>query len=87
MKEKWFDFVMNNAYYWTHGMTFRRLERVKEFVFEDKATMDDLLIRHRGHELTPQQMKEMDLELFRHCIGNFVCNIHYIMMDHKIIKG
>ena len=87
MKEKWFQFIIDNKEYWTNGMTVKRLQKVKSHVFEDEPTMSDLLNRHGAIDKTPEEMKLFDRNLFDHCIGNFVCNIHYIMMDRNIIKG
>lgn len=86
-KNIWFDYLLNHKESWTHGMTEKRLLKVKEKVFNDEPTMYDLLIRHGGKDMTPDQLKEYDIHLFNHGYGNLVCNIHYIMMDEKIIKS
>lgn len=86
-QEKWFQYVLENKKYWTNGMTKKRLEKVKDFVFSDKDIMWDLLTRHGADKLEPKQMEKENLQMYEHCIGNFVCNIHYIMMDKKLIKG
>jgi len=87
MKETWFQYVVDNRGYWGNGWTLKRLEKVKEAVFNNKDIMNDLMLRHRGDEMNPEQMKAHSEEQFNHCIGNFTCNIHYQMMDEKIIKG
>ena len=87
MKEKWFEYVKANKNYWTNGMTAKKLDKVKDVVFANKDIMFDLLNRHGGSYQTPKEMKENNRELYDHCIGNFVCNIHYCLMDEKIIKG
>lgn len=87
MKEKWFEFVKANKCYWTHGMTLNRLDKVKEAVFQDEDIMWDLMIRHGGKYLPPEKLEKENKAIFDHGIGNFVCNIHYKMMDLKIIKG
>ena len=87
MKDKWFEYVKANKAYWTNGMTAKRLDKVKEAVFSDKNIMWDLLTRHGANEQTPEQMAEENKPMFDHCIGNFVCNIHYKMMDLGIVKG
>jgi hypothetical protein len=86
MKDKWFEYVKMNKVYWTHGMTLKRLDKVKDFVFEDKEIMNDLLVRHGANEKSPEEMKIENRDLFDHCIGNFVCNIHYKMIDKGIVK-
>jgi len=87
MKEIWYDFVKENKEYWTNGMTLIRLEKVKNSVFADSNIMWDLMTRHGAKSMTPNEMKAFNKQLFDHCIGNFVCNIHYKMMDMKLIKG
>lgn len=86
MKEVWYNYLINHSEYWGHGVTLKRLEKVKQHVFSDKPTMDDLLIRHKASEMTPEQMKEYSSDLFDHCMGNFAANVYYIMMDLKMIK-
>ncbi len=86
MKEKWYVFVIANKNYWTHGMTLKRLDKVKAAVFADEDIMWDLLQRHGGKDKTPEEMKANDKECFEHCIGNFVCNIAYKMAESGIVK-
>ena len=87
MREVWYKYVVNHPEYWTNGMTVKRLEKVKNAVFTDTNIMYDLLNRHNARKETPLVMKKFDKEQFDHCIGNFVTNIHYKMMDLGIIKG
>jgi len=49
--------------------------------------MFDLLERHNCKNIKPELMELNDKQTFLHAIGNFVCNIHYKMMNLKIIKG
>ena len=84
-KEIWFQFVCDNKKYWANGFTLKRLEKVKQYVFDDESIMWDLLVRH-GKDLTPQQMKESDVDNFNHCIGNFYCNIFNKMIQTGIYK-
>lgn len=87
MKEVWFDYLKSNKQYWSRGMTAKRLDKVKDAVFADKDIMWDLLTRHGGANKTPYDMMNQDKEWFNHCMSNFICNIHYKMMDLKMIKG
>ena len=87
MANKWFQFIIDNKRLWTNGMTKNRLDKVKEFVFADKDIMWDLLTRHGANELEPVQMEKENPHTYEHCLGNFVCNIHYKMMEKNIIKG
>lgn len=68
-------------------MTAKRLDKVKGAVFADKHIMADLLERHGARKEAPEAMKRDNKAVYDHCIGNFVCSIHYKMMDLRIIKG
>jgi len=87
MKEKWFEYVMTNKKLWTNGWTVKRLEKVKVAVLSDEDIMFDLLERHNGKTIDAETMKATDKEIYNHCISNFICNIHYKMMDLKLIAG
>ena len=71
-KEIWFQFVCDNKKYWANGFTLKRLEKVKQYVFDDESIMWDLLVRH--------------VDNFNHCIGNFYCNIFNKMIQTGIYK-
>lgn len=86
MKEIWFQYLLNNKNFWCVGFTKKRLEKVKEHVFSDKFIISDLLERHNGGNLTPNEMKSHDIKLFDHCISNFTCQISAKMRDLKIVK-
>jgi hypothetical protein len=86
-KTIWFDYVVNNKNYWANGFTFKRLEKVKEAVFNDVDIMWDLLVRHDGQSLTPAEMEKADRENFNHCIGNFFCNISNKMREIGLTKN
>jgi hypothetical protein len=86
MKDKWYNYIITNKNLWGNGWTLKRLDKVKNAVLIDEDIMFDLLQRHNGENIEPEQMKETDKSTYDHCIGNFVCNIHYKMMDLKLIK-
>jgi len=87
MGEIWFDYVILHKKFWTYGWTVKRLNKVKEFILNDSDIMFDLLERHNCKNIKPELMELNDKQTFLHAIGNFVCNIHYKMMNLKIIKG
>lgn len=87
MYDTWYDYLLAHKEYWTHGMTTKRLEKVKSLVRQDQWIVNDLFIRHGAVYETPEQMKEKNEYQFNHGFGNFVCNIHYLMIKEKIIKG
>lgn len=86
MKEKWFEYIVNNKPLWVHGFTLKRLRRVEEDVLNDGDIMFDLLSRHNGAHQTPEEMKESDIITYHHAIGNFICSILYKMIEKKLIK-
>lgn len=86
MKEIWFQYIVDNKQYWCHGVTLNRLHKIKDAVLSDKDIMWDLLSRHGADKETPEQMKEIRKETFRHCIGNFSTAILYKMMDKGMIN-
>ncbi len=86
-EEVWFNYVKENKKLWTNGMTLNRLDKIKDVVFADEDVMFDLLHRHNAKDNTPEQMKADSKEWYDHCIGNFVCSIHYKMMHKGMIKG
>lgn len=86
MKNKWFNYIVENKSLWCNGFTLKRLEKVKNFVLNDVHIIFDLLERHNGNQYSPEEMKEIDIINYNHCIGNFTCNILYKMMEEKIIK-
>lgn len=85
-RELWFDFVIKNKKHWAHGFTVKRLNKVREAVLEDEYIMSDLLDRHGGEKLIPELLREKDLEIFNHAIGNFTSSILSKMIDKGIYK-
>lgn len=77
---------MDNKRHWPHGLTKKRLEKVKDAVLSNDIIMGDLLLRHRGNELGPEELEREDKFQFDHAIGNFACSVLYKMMDMNIIK-
>ncbi len=86
MKEQWFDYLLENKKYWPYGVTAKRLEKIKAAVFADEDIMYDLLERHNGKIVTPQEMLADNKAWFDHCIGNFACNIAEKMRSTSIVK-
>lgn len=86
MKEKWFEYVVNNKNHWCYGFTLKRLERIKVDVLNDKNILFDLLERHSAKESSPEDMKTNDAFQYNHCIGNFSCNIFNKMIEKGVIK-
>ena len=87
MKEKWYQYIIDNKKHWCNGLTTNRLNKIKEAVLSDKHIMWDLLMRHNANIETPEQMVQSNKENFNHCIGNFVLNIRYKMIDVGMITN
>lgn len=87
MKEKWFQYIVDNKNHWCNGFTIHRLNKIKEVVLLDKDIMWDLLMRHNANVETPEQMMKSDKEKFNHCVGNLTCNIRYKMLQTGMIKN
>lgn len=87
MKERWFEYVVNNKKYWPYGFTVKRLQKVRTAVLADKDIVWDLLERHSGAIYPPEDMRQMDYAMFDHCIGNFTSLIRQKMIELKILKN
>lgn len=82
--------------YWNHfleqknfhffGFTKIRLERAKKIIWHDKDFWWDVLDRHPGMKMTPDEMKTNELDQYGHCIGNMAGMIMQVLIDEKIIK-
>lgn len=54
-----------------HGVTATRLRRVKVEIWEDSEFWQDIVWRHGGNDVTPEQMQKRDEVVYQHCLGNF----------------
>lgn len=86
MGDEWFEYVVNNKSLWMPGFTLTRLKKVKQAVLSDRDIVFDLLMRHRGNEYTPTELKGKDKFTYEHGISNFTCNILYKMRETGLIK-
>lgn len=86
MEEVWFKYLVDHKEFWPFGFTKRRLEKVKHYVLASQDIMWDLLDRHNGRMVTPQQMREEDSENFDHAISNFASSTLHMMVDKGIYK-
>lgn len=75
MKEKWFEYILNNRQLWPKGVTHKRLLLAKESILNDRHIMYDLLDRHGCRDYSPEQLEQMDKALFEHAVSNFASNI------------
>ena len=71
---------------WGHGMTLKRLEKMKTSCFNDYIFWEDILHRHGGIDKTPTEMSERDLQQYDHCFGNFMGMLMDMMYRKGVIK-
>jgi len=85
-KEVWWEHFLLNKTYWGHGVTKRRLEKIKDIVFDDKTFWDDILLRHQGATLSPGDMYFRSPHTYDHLMGNMSGMVMQTMVENKIIK-
>lgn len=83
--EYWKHFVSQKQYHY-NGMTIKRLKKVLPFVLVTSFFWDDVLMRHSGDSMTPEEMKTNSQQNYEHCMGNMASMVFQIMVDQKIIK-
>lgn len=54
-----------------HGITGARLRKAKDRIMSDDQFWADIVIRHGGLDMTPEEMKKRDSLVYDHCLGNF----------------
>jgi len=54
-----------------HGVTGPRLRKIRDEVMADDDFWWDIVLRHGGANLTPEQMQRTDPQQYEHCLGNF----------------
>lgn len=52
-------------------VTAKRLASVKDQILMDNHFWSDVIIRHGGDRMTPEQMKQAAPMTYQHCAGNF----------------
>lgn len=53
------------------GITKVRLRNVKSILWNDNEFWSDIVYRHSGDKMTPEQMMKSDEATYEHCSGNF----------------
>lgn len=59
-----------------HGVTRAKLKKVKPIIMSDNEFWFDVINRHDGNHISPQEMKRQDAANYEHCCGNF-CGMLY----------
>lgn len=85
-KRLWWDHFVGSKKYHAHGFTIRRLEKARDFLWNDDDFWWDVLDRHRGREINPEDMEKSDPEMYHHLMGNMMGMIMQTMVEEKIIK-
>lgn len=66
-------------------VTGRRLGKAKRAILADSALWSDILIRHSGFNITPEEMAERQPDVYEHALGNFWGMVNSIMAEVGII--
>ena len=66
-------------------VTGRRLYKAMDAIMSDDALWSDMLLRHSGFNITPEEMREQQLDVYEHALGNFWGMVNSIMAELGII--
>ncbi len=86
MKTAWWNHFKNNKKLWGNGFTMRRLGTAEQVILADVGLWEDVLSRHGGESMTPEQMMLKKPEIYQHCVGNMTGIIMHILLENKIVK-
>lgn len=67
------------------SITSPRLRKIKPVIWADKDFWFDILRRHCGSDMSPEQMIEWDEEIYGHCCGNFWGMIHQTLVEEGLL--
>jgi hypothetical protein len=67
------------------SVTKTRLRKIMPQIMEDDDFWWDIVLRHGGDRMTPEEMATLDPQTYEHCLGNFWGGIHQDMMDAGLI--
>jgi hypothetical protein len=84
-KQYWIWFLKQKKYH-GHGFTEIRLEKAWVLIKNDSEFWSDILIRHGGNHMSPQEMEQADRFNYEHCMGNMTGMIMQAMIENGIIK-
>jgi len=69
-----------------HGMTDRRVERLKPIVWHDRAFWIDVIMRHCLLKMTIEELKNTDTQTYAHCVSNFWGMLYQEALSAGVIK-
>ena len=86
-KNIWWYWFVSNRKYWGDKLTYAKIVKLKEVIFQDKYIWDDLLNRHNMLNKFPFVEQQSDKDNYDHAIGNFACSIYKKAIKLKIISS
>jgi len=69
-----------------HGMTDKRIERLRPFIMQDAAFWRDVIFRHGLQHTTIEELKAADVQTYLHCVGNFWGMLYQSAIEAGVIK-
>ena len=69
-----------------HGLTDKRLERLKTAIWNDPDFWTDIIRRHGLDRKSITTLKETDEDTYSHCVGNFWSMLYQDAISTGIIK-
>lgn len=69
-----------------HGVTGPRLRQIKRVLWGDQDFWWDIVLRHGGNTITPEQMMGTDYDQYEHCKGNFWGGVMQVAVRRGMIK-
>jgi hypothetical protein len=69
-----------------HGMTGPKLRKVKPIIWDDNFFWSDVIARHGGMGMTPEEMQARRPGVYDHCLGNFWGMIVQDMVERGWLK-
>lgn len=66
-----------------YGVTGPRLRKIRAAIMADDDFWQDIVLRHGGRNLTPEQMQADDEANYEHCLGNFWGMLYQSIMEAK----
>jgi hypothetical protein len=74
-KHEYWNHFVTDAFTTPRGLptevTGARLRKIKPKIWNDLDFWQDIILRHGGAKVTPEQMQQLDPEVYDHCLGNF----------------
>ncbi len=85
-KIEYWNYFIANKHLWGHGMTQKRLEKVKSVMWDNGFFWSDIIECHEGDTRTPEELKAEDESTYDHCFGNMCGMLMHAMLEKNIIK-